>query len=225
MGFVGLSGDRFALPPMLEGRRAPRVATTYNAIPGAPRLEAMELGARVSAGKFDGANGSQLGAAERSRGVDRLLAAILPPVEWHVWVETVREGEETRAGGSMGIADTAYFDAVERALARQSPPPEARAAVDFLHGLAAHDFTRVARASVPLINAARRGDDWLAPDLVTDGAVVAGLRTGDVRGARAAMVALAARSIRPVNDVRQQLLGAWIADAVRRNAATPRTGP
>jgi predicted membrane-bound spermidine synthase len=219
MGFVGLSGDRFALAPMLEGRRAPPVSTTYNAIPGVPRLEAMELGARVSTGKFEGATGPQLGAAERARSVDRLLAATVPPVEWHVWVDAVREAEETRAGGSLGVADTGFFAAVERALARQSPPPEARAAVDFLHGLATHDFGRASHAASPLIEAARRGDDWLPADLVRDGAVVAALKTGDVSAARAAMVVLMPRSTRSRSDVRAQLLGAWVADAERRNAA------
>ncbi|HUQ45712.1 MAG TPA: hypothetical protein VM033_03610 [Gemmatimonadaceae bacterium] len=224
MGFVGLSGDRFALAPMMEGRRAARGASEYNAIPGVPRLEAMDLGARVHGGRFEGASGPQLGAAERARSVERLLASPHPPVEWHIWVDAVREAEETRAGGSLGIADTALFAAAERVLARQSPPPEARAAVEFLHGLAAHDFVQVARASLPLIAAARRGDDWLAPDLVRDGAVMAGLRTGDVRGARAAMVVLTPRSARTRNDVRSQLLAAWIFDAERRAAATEGQG-
>jgi spermidine synthase len=223
-GFLGLSGDRFALAPLLEGRRIPRGTSAYNAIPGVPRLDAMELGARTGAGRFDGANGAQLRAAERARAVERLLASPTPPVDWHLWVDAVREAEETGAGGSTGIADDALFAAVDRALARQSPPPQARAAVEFLHGLAAQDFARVARASSPLIDAARRDDDWLTPDLVRDGAVVAGLRTGDVRGARAAFVVLTPRSGRPANDVRTRLLEAWIADAERRHAATPLTG-
>jgi len=224
MGFVGLSGDRFALAPMVEGRRAARGAAAYTAMPGVPRLEAMELGARVSAGRFDGANGPQLGAAERSRAVDRLLASGAPPVDWHVWVDAVREAEETRAGGSIGVADTAFFAAVEAALAKQSPPKEARAAVEFLHGLAAHDFARTARAAEPLIAAARRGDDWLTPDLVRDGTVVARLRTGDVRGARVAMATLMPRSSQTYEDVRPQLLAAWIIDAERRGAATSSRG-
>jgi hypothetical protein len=145
--------------------------------------------------------------------VDRLLASPMAPVDWHLWVNAVREAEEARAGGSTGVADTAFFGAVEHALARHSPPPQARAAVELLHGLAAQDFARIARASPPLIEAARRGDDWLPPDLVRDAAVVAGLRTGDVRGARAAMVTLAPRSERGRNDVRNQLLAAWVAEA------------
>ena len=221
LGFVALAGDRFALAPMFEGQRAARVTTTYNPIPGVPRLEAMELGARMQANDFDGASVAKRGAAERARNVDLQLASPLPPVEWHAWVEAIRDAEETHAGGSLGIADTAFFAAMQRFLARQSPPAEARAAIDFLHGLAALDFARVSRASVPLIKAARRGDDWLPPDLLRDGAVVAALRTGDERSARAAMVVLSPRSARTRDDVRSQLLAAWIADAGRQNAALP----
>jgi spermidine synthase len=224
MGFVGLGGDRFALPAMLEGRRAQRGASTYNPIPGVPRLEAMDLGARIQADSFGGANGSQLGAAERARAVERLLAAAVPPVDWHVWVDAVREAEETRSGGSSGVADTALFAAAERAAERFSAPVEARAAVAFLHGLAAHDFARAERAALPLLSAARRGDDWLPVDLVRDGAIVAALRQGSTGNARAAMMVLGARTARTRNDVRTQLLEAWIRDAERRNAETPRTG-
>ncbi len=223
-GFFGLAGDRFALPPLLEGRRIPAGVSAHNAIPGVPRLEAMALGGRMRTNRFEGAVGAQFQAAERVRAVDRMLASPEPPVEWHVWVDEVRQAEATRAGGSTGVADSAFFAAAERALARLSPPPEARAAVAFLRGLAAQDFAAVARAAPPLIDAARRGDDWLPADLVRDGAVVAALRTGDVRGARAAFVVLTPRSARSAGDARALLLDAWIADAERRRARTSGAG-
>lgn len=222
MGFVGLSGDRFALAPLMEGRRVGRSATIDNPIPGVPRLDAMSLGARVGASDFAGATGPQLGAAERARAVGRMLASGMAPVDWHVWVDAVREAEETQSGGSNGIADTSFYADAARALASQSPPEGARAAVEFLHGLAAHDFPRVSRASLPLIDAARRGTDWLPPDLLRDGTVVAALKTGDVRHARGAMVVLTPRSARSTNDVRGQLLTAWIL-AAERGSPAPRS--
>ncbi len=218
MGFVGISGDRFALAPLLEGRRAPPATVTHNPIPSVPRLEAMELGARVAEHRYAGSNSFQLGATARARAVDRMLASSEPPVEWHLWVETVRDAEETRAGGRMGVADTAFYAAVERALARQSPPRQARAAVDFLHGLAEYDFARVAKASAPLLQAARSGDLWLPADLLRDGAVVACLRTGDVSGARAALAVLTPRTQQERGDLRPQLLEAWVSAAERRQA-------
>ena len=207
-----------ALAPLLEERRAPPATVTHNPIPSVPRLEAMELGARVAEHRYAGSNSFQLGATARARAVDRMLASSEPPVEWHLWVETVRDAEETRAGGRMGVADTAFYAAVERALARQSPPRQARAAVDFLHGLAEYDFARVAKASAPLLQAARSGDLWLPADLLRDGAVVACLRTGDVSGARAALAVLTPRTQQERGDLRPQLLEAWVSAAERRQA-------
>ena len=222
MGFIGLSGDRFALAPLMEGGRVGRATGIENPIPGVPRLEAMSLGARVGASDFAGATGPQLGAAERARAVGRMVASGVAPVDWHVWVDAVREAEETRSGGRSGIADTSFYVDVARALATQSPPAEVRATVEFLHGLAAHDFPRVSRASLPLIDAARRGIDWLPPDLLRDGTVVAALKTGDVRHARGAMVVLTPRTARSRNDVRGQLLSAWIR-AAEGNKRSPQS--
>jgi hypothetical protein len=222
MGFIGLSGDRFGLATLLEGRRVGVSQVPYSVLLGAPRQASMELGARVSRGEFRGASGPQLGAAERARAVQQLLTSSAPPVDWHIWVDAVRDAEETRAGGSIGVPDTALFAAVSRYLARQSPPAEARAAVAFLHGLAALDHVETARAAEPLLAAARRGDDWLPPDLVRDGAVVARLRTGDVRGARAAMATMLPRSAQTNLDVRPLLLAAWLVDAEHRGDAVGR---
>lgn len=214
-GFLALSSERFALAPMLEGRRLPRGMSPTTPIPGVPRLEAMEIGARIDRQEFEGAGSSQQAAAERVREVDRLLGASVPPVEWHLWVDRVRDAEEIRAGGGLGVADTVFFGSVERALARQSPPPEARAATAFLRALAEYDYAAAARASVPLIEAARHGDDWLPADLVRSGAVVAALRTHDLPHARAAMAVLTPRSSLSTSDVRTQLLWGWIDRSAR----------
>lgn len=213
MGFVGLSGDRFGLATLLEAKRFGAPDATYSVLFGVPRLEAMALGARVLRGDFTGATGPQLGAAERARIVELMLASIAPPVNWHVWVEAVRETEETRAGGRVGVADTAFYDAVSRYVARQSPPAEVRAAVAFLHGLASLDYDEVVTAAKPLVDAALRGDLWLPGDVLRDGAVIALLRTGDVRDARFVLDALRNASSRTANDVRGQLLTGAVRDA------------
>jgi hypothetical protein len=175
----------------------------------------------VRHGQFAGAGGSQLGASERARAVDRLLASEVVPVDWHVWVGALRDADETRSGGSAGIADTALYAAAARALVRGRAPVEARAAVAFLHGLATWDFGQSALAAGPLLAAAQRGDHWLPPDLLRDGAVVSRLRTNDVRGAREALDALASSSSRTRNDVRDQLLAAWVRAAESPKGAAP----
>jgi hypothetical protein len=221
-GFMSLAGDRFGLAPLYEGRHAARGTSTKNAMPGVLPLEAMELGARMRSGDFADATEAKRSAAERAHSLEQMLASSRTPVDWRAWVDAVRDAEETRAGGSRGVADSALFGAVERYLARQSPPSEARAAIAFLHGLAAQDFAEVTRAARPLIDAARQGNDWLAPDLLLDGSVVAALRQGDLRSARAAMVLLMPRSARTRDDVRVRLLEAWVADATRAEAAASR---
>ena len=212
-GFAAFSGDRFGIPMLLEQRRAPVSTSPYIVVGGVPRLEAMELAARVNRNEFTGADPAQLIAAENVRAVERAIASDAPPLEWRLWVEAVRRAEETRGGGSAGIADSAYFSRLARYLDRQSPPPEARAAVQFLHGLASWDFSEAARAAEPLLAAASRGDYWLSPDLLREGTVVARLRTGDVAGARAAYLMLGQGSSRSPNDVRPQLLRAMIVAA------------
>jgi spermidine synthase len=224
MGFVGLSGDRFGLVTLLEGRRAGVSQAPYSVLGGVQRLDAMALGALVARGDFAGANASQLGAAERARTVMQTLASGATPVDWHVWVENVREAEATRAGGSVGVADTAFYGALSRYLARQSPPAEARAAVSFLHGLAALDFAAAAKASEPLVNAALRGDHWLPPDLLREGAVVAFVRTGQVTDARVVLDALRGASSSAQNDLRGQLLAAVVREASRGAEATVVSG-
>jgi spermidine synthase len=220
-GFVWMAGERFGLSSLTATTRAGVDGKPYTAIIGVPRLEAMELASRVRHGEFTGAGGSQLGASERARAVDRLLASDALPVDWHVWVGALRDADDTRSGGSAGVADTALYAAAGRALVRGRAPVEARAAVAFLHGLAAWDFAESARAAEPLLAAARRNDHWLPPDLLLDGAVVARLRMNDVRGARAALDALTSVSSRARNDVRAQLLAAWVRAAESPTRPTP----
>jgi spermidine synthase len=220
-GFVWMAGERFGLSSLTATTRAGVDGKPYTAIIGVPRLEAMELASRVRHGEFAGAGGLQLGASERARAVDRLLASDVVPVDWHVWVGVLRDADETRSGGSAGVADTALYAAAGRALVRGRAPVEARAAVAFLHGLAAWDFAESARAAEPLLAAARRNDHWLPPDLLLDGAVVARLRMNDVRGARAALDALTSVSSRARNDVRAQLLAAWVRAAESPTRPTP----
>jgi predicted membrane-bound spermidine synthase len=210
-GFVGLVSDRFALAPIMEGRRTGVTGERYTPITFVPRLEAMELAARARDGRFDGAPPQMLAAAERSRAIDALMASNAAPLDWHVWAGAVRESEELRSGGSAGVADSAFYAVLQRYMDAQHAPTAARASIAFLHGLAAWDFVEAWRASEILIPLAAKGDLWMPADELREGAVVARLQLGDVRGARHALKELAPFSVRDANDVRPQLLDAWIA--------------
>ncbi|MDB4883954.1 MAG: Spermine synthase, partial [Gemmatimonadetes bacterium] len=133
-GFIGLAGERFALAPLLEGRRFGVDGERYTPASDVPRLDALELGARLRDQRFDGAPSWILGVAERVRNVDRLLASDRPPVDWLGFVGAVTEAEAARSGGASGVADSAYFVTLRRYLERQHAPATVSAAVDFVHG-------------------------------------------------------------------------------------------
>ena len=63
---------------------------------------------------------------------------------------------------------------------------------------------------VAAANPAARFDVASNPEFLREGAAIARLKLGDVAGARHAMELLAATSGRDANDVRPQLLNAWI---------------
>jgi len=221
-GFVGLVSDRFALAPILEARRAGATGERYTPINFVPRLEAMELAARERDGRLDGAPAPMLAAAERSRSVDRLLASNAAPVDWRVWTGAVRESEELRGGGTSGVADTAFYAALQRYMDAQHAPTGARATIAFLHGLAAWDFVEAWRASELLVPLAVKGDLWMPVDVLREGAVVAKLQLGDVVGARRTLDVLAPFATREANDVRPQLLNAWIVAREKAQQTTRR---
>ena len=222
-GFVGLVSDRFALAPILDGRRAGVTGERYTPINFVPRLEAMELAARQRDNRFGGAPPQMLASAERARAVDRLLASNAAPVDWRVWAGAVRETEEMRSGGTAGVADSAFYAALSRYMNAQAAPPEARAVVAFMHGLASWDFAEASRAADVLIPAAQKGDLWMTADELREGTVVARIKLGDAKGARAALDGLAVSSHRDANDVRPQLLAAWVAKLEAPKRSTPLT--
>ena len=208
-GFVGLVSDRFAIAPILENRREAVDGERYTAISFVPKLEAMDLAARWRDGVWDGALPAALGAAERAVTIDRLMADNVAPVDWHVWVGAVRESEETRSGGSSGVADSAYYRMLDHYMDAQHAPPLARESIAFLHGMAVWDFAQASQAATPLLQAAFDGDAWLPIDELREGAALARIKLGDGKGANTALAMLATQATHDPLDVRLQLLKAW----------------
>src|SRR5439155_10869628 len=108
---------------------------------------------------------------------DREIATAQPPSDWHQWVKSAASVEASVHGGMTGVADSTFYAPVHAYLARVHAPPEPRAAIDFLHGLAAWDFREAAPAYSVLLDAARAGDLWLDADMLRDGAVMPRLAT------------------------------------------------
>ena len=221
-GFFNLAADRFS--PALVGShwRHGLDADPYAVVVGVPRLAAAEVSARVRHGVTADASPDVMRSLERMQTLDRLLASNAPPTEWHLWVQSVAAAEQTLHGGAAGIADTAFYARLHAYLARTRAPREVRAAVDFLEGLAAWDFAKASEAANPLVIAAARGDLWLDPDMLRDGAVVAKLQSGDVEAARAALRVLAPLSRRPASDLRSRLLVAYVVTAGVTDPTVPK---
>jgi hypothetical protein len=90
------------------------------------------------------------------------------------------------------VVDTAFFVALRRFVARADAPAEARAAVDFLHGIGVWDWRETAAAAKTLVEAP--GPPWLPNALVRNGGVVANIMVKDTAEARRLMRIFAART-------------------------------
>jgi hypothetical protein len=108
--------------------------------------------------------------------------------------------------------DARFYASLYAYLDRVHAPAPARAAIDFLHGLATWDYAQAAHAADPLLAEAAKGEVWLDPDQLRDGAVIAKLAIGDRTGARAAFRDLISGSARSITDLRTRLLYSYIAD-------------
>ena len=211
-GFAGLAADRVNFAAMIDGRRN-GMGDSYAVVLDVPRLAAMAVAAAARNG--DKRGGSMAGVvAGRLQMLDEEMAAGKPPVDWHVWVQSVATEEADLHGGMAGVVDTAFYASLYRYLDRAHAPGAARASVDFMHGLAVWDLAQVARATDPLIAAAATGDLWLDADELRDGAVMAKIATGDRAAARNVFRLLISRSTRDVTDLRTRLLYSYIADTV-----------
>lgn len=218
LGFAGLPSARMNFAAMMDGRRL-GMGDSYAVIDGVPRLSSMAVAAAMRNG--DSRAGGQLLAARAERqAFESSMASGQAPSDWHGWVDRAVRVEAMVHGGMAGVADTAFYARLRAYQSRLGAPPQARAAVDFLHGLASWDFAEASRAADALLAAAAAGDAWLDADLLRDGAVMAKLETGDRRAAFEAFRLLINRSARPITDLRTRLLYSYIADTTRGPLAT-----
>ncbi|HZI42166.1 MAG TPA: hypothetical protein VFD67_10700, partial [Gemmatimonadaceae bacterium] len=147
--------------------------------------------------------------------MERLLAGSKPPADWRLWVEDMRESERLVHGGTSGAVDEPFYARLRAYTARANAPGPARAAIDFLHGLASWNFAEASRAGQTLIDAKRLDAiDWLPISLVRNGVVVARIQLGDFEGARAAFKAYS-RNV-DVDAFTARVLAAYLLDQERR---------
>ena len=239
-GFAGLSSDRFDIAAALTDRRAGFSTEVEPPVVGIPRLDAAARSAVLRSGRIamgvDTTTVPLAGSARYARWVFALqLSSSTPPTDWNLWMRDFVRAEHEVHGGTAGVIDTAFYSAVRAYVERERAPEPVRQASAFLAGIASWDFTAVSRAADALVPLAARGQDWLPPDILRDGAVVAKLRQGDLEGARAVYAALRSRTERKPTDLRAFLLASHVTrdsglgtrDSVRadRNSVAETSSP
>ena len=206
-GFSSLGAERFSIALAMARARNGFGTETEVPIAGVPRLAASATAASLrSKSLATDAYASQ--AAFRNQVLRQSLASNESPLDWRAWVQSMALMDADIHGGAAGVPDTAFYTEIDRYLKRTSPPPppEARAAVDFLRALSSWDYVAATRASKPLVAKAVIGDFWLDPDLIRDGATTSRVMLGDGAGAREVYIALAPFSRRSPTDLRTMLL-------------------
>ena len=212
-GITGLAASRFDVAAAVEGRSRGFGVMFESPIPGIPRLEALATGARLRLSTP--AADSQV--TEQMRAVrfgyvrfEQSLGAGQPPTDWRLWTREAAKAEDLVHAGTAGVADERFYAAVRAYMARAGAPEEARAAIDFLHALAIHDWAGARTAAPPLLAAASRGLEWIPAERLRDGLVIAHLAASDARAARDAFRRLAPLVPRGSTELRSTLLDAWI---------------
>jgi len=209
-GFAALNGGPVDLPAIAVGRRS-GVGESYAIIAGVAGLQSMAIGAGMRSGDPRAGQDAR-DAADQYQTFEAQCASGRPPAEWHIWARTLAQISSAREGGMSGVADSAFFLGAMRYAHQQHAPPEATAMVAFLYGLASWNFRAVDDASDVLVAATRRGDPWISVDLLRDGAVIAKLEVGDAAAARTLFDGLARWSARSTDDLRTQLLYAYVVN-------------
>ncbi len=214
-GLEGLGTGRFNVEAALAGRREDFATEPLAVAPEIPRVAALALQARLRrvlpmtplqrAGvPRDSALADALYRVDR---FERQLAESAPPTDWRLWMQSFLEVESRLHGGSSGVADEPFYGRVNAYLTRARAPADARAAVDFTHGLAAWNFSQASEAADTLIGEFLRDSlPWLPMADLRNGTVVSRLRLGDLAGAGRAFRALAPGT--EAGDFTAQLLAA-----------------
>ena len=222
-GVSGLGEGRFDIAAALSGRRRDFGRAQLSAIPEIVRVDelarSVRLRAMLAAGRLSDTavkrDNEDAKARVRLDLFYRLLVGSTPPADWRLWTEDVRESERLIHGGTAGVVDEPFYAKVRAYAQRVNAPAPARAAIDFLHGLASWNFAEASEAGQTLIDARTRdGVDWLPISLVRDGTVVARIQLGDFAGARAAFKAYARNA--DVEAFSARVLAAYLLDQEKR---------
>jgi spermidine synthase len=217
-GFTGLSEGRFDIVAALSGRRADFGRSTITAMPDVPRAIAQALGANLRALRvLPGQMTARMVQTEETRAaayrldqLERMSATNRAPTDWHRWVEHVTLSDNELHSGTAGVVDSAFFRNLKAFAARVGAPAEARASVDFLHGIGAWNWPEVIAAS-NVLQASKDSLRWLPDELVRNGLVTAQIKLRQYDAAGATLRAFAARTSE--DAFRERILSSYLVYA------------
>jgi len=225
-GVIRFGEGRFNIAAALAGRRAGFGSESLAVTPEITRVDDLARTVRLRSAIASGrtapdTTGRRRAGDSYARGLARLvdierrLGGSVPPADWKLFVEDVRESEALLHAGTAGVADEAFYARLRAYTQRTAAPDAVRAAIDFLHGLAAWDWAEASRTGERLVAARERDNvDWLPASFTRNGLVVARIQLGDFGGARAAFKAYA----RNVSDdeFTARVLAAYLLDQEKR---------
>jgi hypothetical protein len=215
-GYIGLADASFDLVATLEGQRSGFSNAGYSPTPEIGRSSARALGSRLRVTRhFTTLRAELLPVDEDLRNamytidvLGREMGVGRAPVDWHRWVKDVVAADAALHGGTAGAVDSAFYEELRSYCTRFHAPPEARASVDFLHGMRSWDWKEVVDAAPTLIQPAD-GQSWLADPLVRDVTAVAYIKLGSYDDAKEVLREFARRT----SDERfsERLVAAYLA--------------
>jgi spermidine synthase len=217
-GFTGLSEGRFDVVAALSGRRTDFGRSTVTPTPDVPRSIAYALGAnlralRVLPGQMTARmvqTAETREAVYRLDQLERMAAGNRAPSDWHRFIEHVVATDSDLHSGTAGVVDSAFYRNMRSFAARTGAPAEARASLDFLHGLGSWNWAQVVAASKVLENSTD-SLSWLPDVLIRNGLVTAHIKLGQFAAATTTLRAFAVRTSE--DSFRERLLSSYLVYA------------
>jgi len=195
-GYLSLGEQRVQLEAALDGRPRGFAEGWLEPVVGLGPHEALSVGAWLRWARTedvlleDSPTPWHATALEAYRAYSLRLNLERPPPDWRRFMLLAAGVEGQIHGGTAGVADSLFFGRLFQYLRAQDAPLEARAMGDFLFGVASWEHERTSRALGILLDASRRGEDWLPGHELLEGGVLARLALGDTEGAQEVLDAL-----------------------------------
>jgi hypothetical protein len=153
-------------------------------------------------------------AVSRREALDARVASGREPSDWSEFMGQVFQAEADIHAGTMGWADESFYQPVLRFMRTHGAPPDAIAALTFVHGVSSYNWLEATSQVDALLAAYDGGVRWLDADEFRDGAVVALLKTAQFEKARTIFNRMAEHAHRKADDVRVRILGGAVGKAV-----------